>query len=74
MDHQVGHELARLLERPVVAAGFEQHDLVLAALGQPRRQHAARAARADDHVVRVKVRRHFMLLSIRLASDARVRG
>jgi hypothetical protein len=64
VDHDVGHELAGLLERPVVAPSLEQHDLVPAALAQPCREHAARAPGADDDVVRVKVGGHGVLLSI----------
>src|SRR5690606_24933123 len=53
VDHQVRYELARLLERPIVAAGLEQHDLVFAAFGQPSGQDTSGAARADDDIVRV---------------------
>src|SRR5690606_16865831 len=64
VDHHVREELAGLLERPVVAPGLEQNDFVLAALGQPCRQHAACAARADDDVVRIEICGHLPLLSI----------
>src|SRR5690606_30537610 len=62
VDHDVGEKLARLLERAVVSPGFEQHDLVLAAFAEPRGQHAAGAAGADDDIVRVEIRSHYPLL------------
>ena len=38
-------------EAVVVAAGFEQHHLVLARFAEPRGDDAARRARTDDQVV-----------------------
>ena len=51
VDHQVGHELAGVLGRPVVSPRFEQGHAVPPGFGQPVGQHAARGARAHDHVV-----------------------
>ena len=51
VDHQVGHELAGVPGRPVVAAGFQQQHPGPAVRGQPVGQHAARRSRSHHDVV-----------------------
>src|SRR5690606_26999686 len=73
VDHDVGEKLARLLERSVIASGFEQDDLVLAAFGEPRRQHASGAAGTYHHIVRVEIRSHYPLLLTRCRAWCAIR-